>query len=172
MHYHSACRLKKLELTLVTTHAVFHFIGNNGRGRILKRRYKKAKHAKFSENEHFVLPDTHRGTKCPFFLKFGMHCFLGTSVLRFALSPYYVRFIPLLVVFPKIYLHTWNTTQEPLTWYLIILTSLESDRSIAYYGLQFLVHGFEFNVVLKKRGNTHSYKSSFIPDCFFGKLKK
>ena len=36
--YDSACRLNKLQLTLVTTHAIFHFVGNKARGRILKRR--------------------------------------------------------------------------------------------------------------------------------------
>ena len=36
----------------------------------------------------------------------------------------------------------------------------------------FLVYGFEFNVVPKKRDKTHSYKRSLIPDCFFGELKK
>ena len=49
----------------------------------------------FSKNEHFLTPDTHTyvcasgGKKCSFFGKFGVLCFLVTSVLRFALLPYY-----------------------------------------------------------------------------------
>ena len=33
------------------------------------------------------------GKKCSFFGKFGMLCFLETPVLRFALLPYYRRYI-------------------------------------------------------------------------------
>ena len=57
--------------------------------------YKKTKHAKFSEKRVFLTPDTFtylyvsRGKKRSFFGKFGVLCFLVTTVLRFALSPYY-----------------------------------------------------------------------------------
>ena len=49
----------------------------------------------FPKNEHFLPPDMHTyvcvsgGKKCSIFGKFGMLCFLVTSVLRFALLPYY-----------------------------------------------------------------------------------
>ena len=49
----------------------------------------------FPKNEHFLPPDMHTyvcvsgGEKCSIFGKFGMLCFLVTSVLRFALLPYY-----------------------------------------------------------------------------------
>ena len=33
------------------------------------------------------------GKKCSFFGKFGVLCFLVTSILRFALLPYYLRFL-------------------------------------------------------------------------------
>ena len=45
---------------------------------------KKTKHAKFSEKRTFLT-----SRKCSFFGKFGMLCFLVTSVLRFPLLPYY-----------------------------------------------------------------------------------
>ena len=51
----------------------------------------------FSKIEHFLLPDTYtyvcvsEGKKCLFFGKFGVLCFLVTSVLKFALLPYYRR---------------------------------------------------------------------------------
>ena len=60
--------------------------------------YKKAKHAKFSEKQTFLTPwyvniRVHiRGTKYSFFGKFGVLCFLETSVLRFALFPYYRQY--------------------------------------------------------------------------------
>ena len=49
------------------------------------------------QNEHFLLPDTHtyvyvsEGKKCSFFEKFGVLCFLVTSILKFVLSSYYRR---------------------------------------------------------------------------------
>ena len=39
----------------------------------------------FPKNEHFLPPDTQ--TRCSFFGKFGVFCFLETPVLRFALFP-------------------------------------------------------------------------------------
>ena len=50
-----------------------------------------------SKNEHFLPPDTHtylcvlEDKKCLLFKKFGVLCFLVTSVLRFSLLPYYRR---------------------------------------------------------------------------------
>ena len=51
----------------------------------------------FPKNEHFLPLDMQTyvcvswGKKCSFFGKFGVLCFLETSVLRFALLPYYPR---------------------------------------------------------------------------------
>ena len=51
--------------------------------------FKETKHAKFSENEHLLPPDTQTyvcvsgGKKCLFFGKFVVLCFLETPVLRF-----------------------------------------------------------------------------------------
>ena len=69
---------------------------------LLRRQYGKRANLKtgvsrkqsmpyFPKNEHFLPPDTHTlgGKKCSFFGKFGMLCFLETTVLRFALLPYY-----------------------------------------------------------------------------------
>ena len=42
----------------------------------------------FPKNEHFLFP---WGKKCSFSRKFGVLCFLVTSVLRFAFLPYYRR---------------------------------------------------------------------------------
>ena len=55
----------------------------------------------FPKNERFLPPDTHTyvcvsgGKKRSFFGKFGVLCILVTSVLRFALLPYYRRIIRL-----------------------------------------------------------------------------
>ena len=52
---------------------------------------KKAKHAKYSKNEHFLPPDAHTyvcvsgGKKYLFFKKFGLLYFLVTAALRFEL---------------------------------------------------------------------------------------
>ena len=63
-------------------------IGHNGESQ--NGGNKKTKHTKFSENEHFLPPDTHKGgKKSSFFGKFGVLYFLLTSVLRFTIMPYY-----------------------------------------------------------------------------------
>ena len=60
---------------------------------------KKTKHAKFFEKRTFLTPNTHTyvcvsgGKKIPYFGKLNVLCFLITSVLRFAISPYYSRFL-------------------------------------------------------------------------------
>ena len=57
--------------------------------------FKKAKHAKISEKQTFLTPDTHTyvcvsgGKKCLFLGNFGVLCFFETPVLRFAFLPYY-----------------------------------------------------------------------------------
>ena len=58
----------------------------------------KTKHAKFSKKKRtFLHTDTHTyvcvsgGKKCSFFGKFGVICFLVTSVLRLTLLTYYRR---------------------------------------------------------------------------------
>ena len=64
------------------------------KGESLNGCFKKAKHAKISEKQTFLTPDTHTsvcvsgGKKCLFFGNFGVLCFLETPVLRFALLPY------------------------------------------------------------------------------------
>ena len=69
-------------------------VGNNAKRWISKRRLQARN---FSKIEHFLPPDTHtcacasEGQKCPFFGKFGVLCFLVSSVLRFALFSYYRR---------------------------------------------------------------------------------
>ena len=58
---------------------------------------KNTKHVKFSKKRMFFTPDTHtyQGVKKrSFFGKFGVLCILVTSVLRFALLPYYRRIHP------------------------------------------------------------------------------
>ena len=54
---------------------VLNFVGNKAKGRISKRVCVSG------------------GKKCSFFGKFGVLCFLETPVLRFALLPYYRRFL-------------------------------------------------------------------------------
>ena len=57
-------------------------VGNKAKGRFLKWVFQENK-ANF--------PCLSRGKKCSFFGKFGLLCFLETTVLRFALLPYYRR---------------------------------------------------------------------------------
>ena len=89
--------------------------------------FKKTKHAKFSESEHFSPPDmltyvrVSGGMKCSFLGKFGVLCFLETPVLRFALLPYYRRSV--------IYAHkesfsAWDKREVlfPLTTLLIVIS--------------------------------------------------
>ena len=71
---------------------------------------KKTKRAKFHEKQTFLTPDTHThvcvsgSKKCSFFEKFGMLCFLVTSVLRFALLPYHRLInISVITVFYELY---------------------------------------------------------------------
>ena len=65
------------------------------KGRISKQVTRIQSMPNFPKNEHFLPPDTHTyvcvsgGKKHSFFRKFGMLCILVTSVLRFALLPYY-----------------------------------------------------------------------------------
>ena len=58
---------------------------------------KNTKQVKFSKKPTFFIPDTYMsvsvGIKRSFFGKFGLLCFLVTSVLRFTLLPYYRRHI-------------------------------------------------------------------------------
>ena len=60
---------------------------------------RKQSTPKFPKNNYFLPPDTHTyvcvsgGKKCLFFGNFGVLCFLETPVLRFALLPYYRRYI-------------------------------------------------------------------------------
>ena len=60
---------------------------------------RKQSTSNFPKNEHFLPPDLHTyvfisgGKKCSFSGKFDMLCFLETPVLRFALLPYYQRFV-------------------------------------------------------------------------------
>ena len=55
----------------------------------------------FPKNEHFLPPDTHTyvrvlvDKKCSLFGKFGVLCFLVTSVLRFGLLPHFRRNVKL-----------------------------------------------------------------------------
>ena len=50
-----------------------------------------------TSNEHFLPPDKHT-LSAFFFWKFGVLCFLETPVLRFALLPYYRRFLNCTVI--------------------------------------------------------------------------
>ena len=59
------------------------------KGRISKRREQENKSRQIFWKTNIFYPG---GKKCSFFRKFGVICFLVTSVLRFALLPYYRRF--------------------------------------------------------------------------------
>ena len=99
-------------------------VGNKAKGRISKRVFQENKahqifrktnisyhtkthHAKFSEKRTLL-------NKCMFFGKFGVLCFLETTVLRFALWPYYRRY-------HKIY-------QETVTGFYLPIFSWISDN--------------------------------------------
>ena len=71
------------------------------KGRISKRVLQENKHIKFSEKYTYLAPppDMHTyvcvsgGKQCLFFEKFGVLCFLVTSVVRFSLLLYYRRYV-------------------------------------------------------------------------------
>ena len=76
----------------------FFSFGNMAKGRISKTEVRRIQSTpNFPKNERFLPPDTHTcvcvpgGKKRLFFGKFGVLCILVTSVLRFALLPYYRR---------------------------------------------------------------------------------
>ena len=80
--YRKSSTTRRTSLLVIQIVAVTEqFVGNKAKGQSQNGGNKKARHAKFSENEHF-LP-----TKCLFLGKFGALCFLVTSVLWFALLP-------------------------------------------------------------------------------------
>ena len=60
------------------------------KGESQNRDKKKSEYAKFSEKQTFLTPLIRTRTKCSFFGKFGVLCFV-ISVLRFVLLPYYQR---------------------------------------------------------------------------------
>ena len=60
------------------------------KGESQNRCFKKTRHVNISENEHTLCVSG--GTKCKFFEKFDVLCFLETPVLRFAPLPYYRRY--------------------------------------------------------------------------------
>ena len=71
-------------------------IGNKAKGRISKRRYQENKARQIFRKTNISYPLIRTpmcayqgGKKCSFFGKFGVLCFLVTSVLRLALLPYY-----------------------------------------------------------------------------------
>ena len=74
-------------------------VGNKAKRGISNRRQQenKARQIFRKKNGHFLSPDTHTyvcvswGNKYLFFGKFGVLCFLVTSVWRLALLPYYQR---------------------------------------------------------------------------------
>ena len=76
------------------------FVDNQEKGRISKQVFRKNKTRQIFQktSKSFLLIRSHTcayqgGKKCSFFGKFGVLCFLETPVLRFALLPYYRRFI-------------------------------------------------------------------------------
>ena len=72
-----------------------HFVGNKAKGRISTWRLEESKARQIFRKTNISYPQirTSGGKKCSLFGIFGVLCFLVTSVLRFALLPYYRRFI-------------------------------------------------------------------------------
>ena len=118
---------------------------------------KKTKHVKFTENTHFLLPDTHTyvcvsgGRKYSFFGKLGVHCFLVTSILRFALLLYYRRVCP--------FMH------DDRKWWNIILKSCAENTE------RFWKYVWPVFVILHERVNTinccHGINAGFSRSRYF-----
>ena len=72
-----------------------YFVVNKAKGRISKRMFQESKaRQNFQKaNISYKYVCVSRGKKCLSFGNFGVLCFLETPVLRFALLPYYRRFI-------------------------------------------------------------------------------
>ena len=82
------------------------FVGDEAKGQISKRVLQENKAGQIFQKTNSFYPELCArvyqgvrdvrflgGKKCSFFGKFGQLCFLVTSVLRFALLPYYRRII-------------------------------------------------------------------------------
>ena len=67
-----------------------YIVGNKTKGRISKHVSRKQGTSIFPKNEHTLCVSG--GTKCSFFEKFDVLCFLETPVLRFSRLPYYRRY--------------------------------------------------------------------------------
>ena len=76
-----------------------HFVGNKAKGRISKRVFQENKGSQIFRKMNISYPlirtrtSAYQGVKNSFFRKFGVICFLLTPVLRYALLPYYQRFV-------------------------------------------------------------------------------
>ena len=70
----------------------FDFVGNKVKGQISKWVFQENKACQIFRKTN-ISYSLMRSKKCSFFRKFDMLCFLETSVLRFALLPYYRRFL-------------------------------------------------------------------------------
>ena len=100
--------------------------GNKARGRISKRVFQENWARQIFRKTNIFLRRTYvcisRGEKCSFFGKFEAPCFLRTPVLRFALLPYYRR-----------YLHGKNLQYHLMYWWYIdqlINWSIDQSRYI------------------------------------------
>ena len=72
-----------------------YFVGNKAKGRISKRVFQENKARQIFQKTNISYPlICTRGKKCSFFGKFGVLCFLETTVLRFSLLSDYRRFFP------------------------------------------------------------------------------
>ena len=93
--------MKKLSNTEAELKRKRYFVGNKANLKTAVTRKQSTPNV--PKNEHFLPTDTHvgvrfRGKKCSFLGKFVVLCFLVTSVLRFALLPYYRQLIKKLVI--------------------------------------------------------------------------
>ena len=80
------------------------YVDDKAKRRISKQVTRKQSTPNVPKNEHFLPHDTHTyvcvsgDKKCAFSGKFGVLCFLVTSVLRFAVLPYLLRLFPLTLI--------------------------------------------------------------------------
>ena len=106
----------------------YQIAGNKAKKWISKRVFQENKARQFSEKRRFLVCAS-GGKKCLFFGKFGVLCFLGKTVLRFVILPYYrwntvkqylngLNIVCIIGICP-----IWSTWRLMLSFYLLVCTS-------------------------------------------------
>ena len=113
----------------------------------------------FLKKEHFLPSDTcvSGGKKCSFFGEFSMLCFFETPVLRFALLPYYRRYVSQIFykIFSILYMGGFGRVQF-LSLCLKIFRLASFFRSLGSFlpGIRLYIAEFFCSYISSRNGDT------------------